>query len=127
MCTLNVMETKVNSKILLTVFFVVLLASPFIISNYGKWTSDLDSTLNRESALERFGFYMEDVTAEWAVDFTHQVPSLDPRLNHIMPQIASVGASVSIADFNNDGLQDFYVTSSAHGSHNGLYKNLGDG
>jgi len=121
------METKGKSKIVLSVFFVVLLAAPFIISNYGQWTSGSDSTLNREIALERFGFYMEDVTGEWGVDFTHQAPSLDPQLDHIMPQIASVGASVSVADFNNDGLQDFYVTSSAHGSHNGLYKNLGDG
>lgn len=121
------MKAENRSKILLTAFFVVLLATPFIISNYEKWSSVSDSELNRQKALEQYGFYLEDVTREWGIDFVHQAPELDAQLNHIMPQIASVGASVSVVDFNNDGLRDFYVTNSAHGSNNALYKNLGDG
>jgi hypothetical protein len=42
-------------------------------------------------------------------------------------QIASVGASVSICDFDNDGWNDIYFTNSANGSKNALYHNLHNG
>jgi hypothetical protein len=44
-----------------------------------------------------------------------------------MPQVASTGASVAVADFDRDGWQDFYLTNSADNSHNRLYRNGGDG
>ena len=44
-----------------------------------------------------------------------------------MPQVASMGASVAVADFDRDGWQDFYLTNSAEGSLNRLYRNNGDG
>jgi hypothetical protein len=44
-----------------------------------------------------------------------------------MPQIASMGAAVAVADFDRDGWQDFYVTTSAEGGLNRLYRNQGDG
>ena len=37
------------------------------------------------------------------------------------------GLGVSIVDFDRDGLSDIYVTNSAIGSKNALYRNLGDG
>ena len=61
------------------------------------------------------------------IDFVHQAPKLDAKLDHIMPQIASMGASVAVADFDRDGWQDFYTTDSGEGSRNRLYRNLGDG
>lgn len=115
-----------KSKIGLFVFFAVLLAAPYIIANYDVWSASANANLDQQTALERHGFYMEDVTAEWGVDFKHQAPQLDSKLKHIMPQVASVGASVSVVDFNNDSLQDFYVTNSAYGAKNALYKNNGD-
>ena len=57
----------------------------------------------------------------------HQAPELDPRLNHIMPQVASMGASVSIVDFDHDGWPDIYVTTSKEGAKNALYRNQHDG
>src|SRR6185295_13981495 len=51
----------------------------------------------------------------------------DKKLDHIMPQVASTGAAVSVADFDRDGWQDFYVTNSAEGSRNRLYRNNGNG
>jgi hypothetical protein len=120
------MEQSKSSKILLAIFFAVLLAAPYLIANYGKWTR-METNVDRQAALDRYGFYLEDVTSEWDIDFTHHGPELDPKLDHIMPQVASVGAGVSVVDFNNDGLQDFYITNSAHGEPNALYKNLGDG
>jgi len=44
-----------------------------------------------------------------------------------MPQVASTGAAVAVADFDKDGWQDFYVTDSREGSLNRLYRNKGDG
>jgi hypothetical protein len=75
----------------------------------------------------RFGFRLAQVAREVGVDFVHEAPTFDARLGHIMPQVASVGASVTVADFDRDGWQDFYVTSSAEGSLNRLYRNARDG
>ncbi|MCW9706507.1 CRTAC1 family protein [Fodinibius salsisoli] len=119
------MKTK-KSKIGLFVFFAILLATPYIIANYDVWSVDSNAAFDQQTALDRHGFYMEDVTEAWGVDFKHQAPKLDAKLEHIMPQVASVGASVSVVDFNNDGLQDFYVTNSAYETDNALYKNNGD-
>ena len=61
------------------------------------------------------------------IEFVHQAPTFDARLEHIMPQIAAMGAAVAVADFDRDGWQDFYVTNSAEGGCNRLYRNKGDG
>jgi hypothetical protein len=44
-----------------------------------------------------------------------------------MPEVASMGASVSIVDFDRDGWPDIYVTDSKEGSKNRLYRNMHDG
>jgi enediyne biosynthesis protein E4 len=41
--------------------------------------------------------------------------------------VASMGASIAVADFNRDGWADFYATNSAEGGQNHLYRNRGDG
>jgi hypothetical protein len=115
-----------KSKIGVIAFFIILLAAPYILANYDVWKESGQATTDHQTAIERHGFYMEDVTAEWGVEFVHKAPTLDKKLDHIMPQIASVGASVSVVDFNNDGLQDFYVTNSDYGTSNALYKNNGN-
>src|SRR6185295_15885194 len=61
------------------------------------------------------------------LDFQHEAPTLDPKLGHIMPQVASMGAAVSVVDFDNDGFADLYATNSKEGSKNRLYRNRGDG
>ncbi len=78
-------------------------------------------------ALVRYGFRLDEVARASGVTFTHAAPIFDARLDHIMPQIASTGASVAVADFDRDGWQDFYLTNSAEGSLNRLYRNQGDG
>lgn len=44
-----------------------------------------------------------------------------------MHEVASMGAAVSVVDFNCDGWEDFYVTNSRQGSANALYQNLANG
>jgi enediyne biosynthesis protein E4 len=75
----------------------------------------------------RFGFRLEESARKRGVDFVHEAPTFDSRLEHIMPQVASTGAAVAVADFDRDGWQDFYVTNSGEGSLNRLYRNQGDG
>ena len=69
----------------------------------------------------------EEASGAAGVHFVHQAPTLDSRLNHIMPQVASMGASVSIVDFDHDGWPDIYVTTSKEGAKNALYRNMHDG
>ena len=77
--------------------------------------------------IARYGFTLQEVAHRSGIDFTHQSPTLDPKLAHIMPQVASMGASVTVADFDKDGWPDIYVTDSAEGSKNRLYHNNHDG
>ena len=78
-------------------------------------------------SLARYGFRLDEVSKRIGVDAVHQAPTFDRQLEHIMPQVAAMGAAVAVADFDRDGWQDFYVTNSAEGSRNHLYRNLGDG
>jgi len=78
-------------------------------------------------AIRRYGFQLQQVSREAGIDFVHQGPTFDHQLDHIMPQIASTGASVSVADFDRDGWPDIYTTTSSDGGLNRLYRNKGDG
>jgi hypothetical protein len=85
------------------------------------------TTGHDEAAAARFGFHLQESAKALGVDFVHQAPTFDARLSHIMPQVASTGASVAVADFDRDGWLDFYATNSAEDSLNRLYRNNGDG
>ena len=75
----------------------------------------------------RYGFRLTESATKRRIDFVHQAPTLDAKLAHIMPQVASMGAAVSLVDVDADGLPDLYVTNSKEGSRNRLYRNRGDG
>jgi len=113
------------SKIILIIFFLALLATPFIVKRF--YNSENKMAVDKESALKRYGFYFEEISKQSGVNFTHQSPKLDAKLDHIMPQIASMGAGVSVVDFDRDGWNDFYLTNSGEGSFNALYRNNRDG
>jgi hypothetical protein len=85
------------------------------------------SVTREPDAASRFGFRLQEVAKASGIDFVHQAPTFDARLAHIMPQVASTGAAVSVVDFDRDGWQDLYVTNSGEGSLNHLYRNRGDG
>ncbi len=97
------MSTNLLGKIILGIFFLALLATPYAIEQMGKQSGNTGNAVNKEEAMKRYGFYLQEVSEDVGVDFVHKAPQLDPKLEHIMPQIASVGASVSVVDFNNDG------------------------
>lgn len=113
-------------RLILAVFFVGLLATPAAM----RWWSARHSqnkVLDLKTALQRHGFYLQEVSEAAGVHFVHQGPTLDHKLDPIMPEVASMGAAVSIVDFDRDGWPDIYVTNSAIGSKNALYHNNHDG
>ena len=79
------------------------------------------------TAVARYGFRFQESAQAAGIDFTHTAATFDPKLQHIMPQVSSMGAAVSIVDFDRDGWPDIYVVNSGEGSHNALYRNLGNG
>src|SRR5262245_45708494 len=109
-----------------TVLFLAAVASvPVLNRSYAKNVSDRPS--DPSGSVARYGFRLDEVAKRIGVDAIHQAPTFDRQFDHIMPQVASMGAAVAVADFDRDGWQDFYVTNSGEGSRNHLYRNLGDG
>lgn len=120
------MNREIGIKILVISIFITLLFIPFGMKKYDEFINT-ESFNDMSEVQDRYGFYLEDVTEQVGVNFTHQRAIVDDELEHILPQISSVGASVSVADFNKDGHQDLYFTNSEFGAKNALYKNNGDG
>lgn len=118
------MTKRTILRTVLALVFVGLMAAPFLVQH---WSSGNGDALDRTTALERYGFVLDNVASEVGIDFTHEAPDLDPSLDHIMPEVAQVGASVSVADVDRDGYADLYVTNSKYGTENALYRNRGDG
>ena len=112
---------------MLGIFFVGLVVSPLVLKRLAARRTAERSNTDAKTALARHGFYLQEVSQAAGIKFVHQAPELDPKLEPIMPEVASMGASVSIVDFDRDGWSDIYVVNSADGSKNALYRNMGDG
>lgn len=108
---------------ILVLLFCSLLGSVFVL----RPSTDDPAQPLRDVAMTSYGFFLEEVSKKVGIDFIHQGPVLDAKLDHIMPIAAAMGASVSVVDFDRDHLSDLYVANSAAGSKNALYRNKGDG
>ena len=116
------------ARIILTVVFVGMLAIPAAMRRVTSRRSlPAAAHTDCQSALTRYGFCFEEVSKQAGIHFVHEAPVLDAKLSGIMPEVASMGASVSIVDYNRDGWPDIYVTNSRIGSLNHLYRNNHDG
>lgn len=122
------MKQKLVLQGLLAVIFAGLLVTPLFVNRMNKRHHQENAVaLDESESLARHGFYLQEVSHAAGIDFVHQAPVLDARLNPIMPEVASMGASASVVDFDKDGWPDIYVTNSAYGSMNRLYRNMHDG
>src|SRR5215212_3673302 len=121
------MSSRKLARISLVLVFITLLAVPLIMKRLASRREAMAGTLGETAALNRYGFHLDKVSNASGINFTHQAPTLDHQLDHIMPQVASMGAAVSVVDFNRDGWADLYVTNSGEGSKNALFKNNTDG
>lgn len=68
----------------------------------------------------------QDVTRGAAVGHRHHGPALDERLRNLGPWFSALGAGGAVADVDNDGFEDIYLTDSLRGKPNVLYHNNGD-
>lgn len=110
------------------VVFVGLLLTPLVIKREAsRRAHSQDAQLGKAAAIARHGFFLDEVSHAAGVDFVHQAPVLDSKLDPIMPEVAVMGASVSVVDFDRDGWPDLYVTNSKYGATNRLYRNQHDG
>ena len=121
------MKASRTTRFFLAILFVGMLATPLAIRQVSARREAAQAKLDESQALARYGFHLQEVSQQAGVHFVHQAPTLDAKLDGIMPEVASMGASVSIVDFDRDGWPDLYVTNSTTGSQNPLYRNMHDG
>jgi enediyne biosynthesis protein E4 len=115
------------ARLILILLFAGLIAIPVLINRVSARKRAAAADAGANSALARYGFYFQEVSKQAGVNFIHHAPVLDPQLAPIMPEVASMGASVSIVDYDRDGWPDIYVTNSREGTMNALYHNNHDG
>jgi hypothetical protein len=116
-----------GAKILVVAIFVGLLASLLWLRHVETRRNRGNTNVDAQAALARRGFYLQEVSRAAGINFVHQAPTLDHKLDHIMPMVASMGAAVSIVDFDRDGWPDIYVCNSGESTKNALYRNQRDG
>ena len=112
---------KPYARAALAVVLLGLLATPALMRRLGRRAAPTGAQASAH------GFTLTESAHASGIDFTHEAPTLDEKLAHIMPQVSAMGAAVSVADFDRDGHDDLYVTNSREGSRNRLFRNRGDG
>src|SRR5580698_9862983 len=110
---------SVTVRVLVTIFFIGLLAIPYFVRRYSPEQQSTSAMIDHVAALARYGFYLQEVSHAAGIDFVHEAPVLDSKLAHIMPEVASMGASVTVVDFDRDGWPDLYVN-----MHDGTFKDV---
>src|SRR5260370_26213165 len=66
------------------------------------------SMFDSQGAISLPSFLLQELSHRAGVAVTHQKVLLDHQLDNIMPWMASVGAAVCAADYNNDGFVDVF-------------------
>jgi enediyne biosynthesis protein E4 len=115
-----------SARAIVALVFVGLLLTPLLIRRFGQPAAVATSSSSADP-LAQYGFRLRESAKAAGLDAVHEAPTLDAQLSHIMPQVASMGAAVSVVDVDADGLSDLYVTNSKEGSKNRLFRNKGDG
>jgi hypothetical protein len=118
---------KLSVRAVLTLIFVGLLLTPLAMRRLNRPGATIAPGEAASDPVQQYGFRMTESSKAAGLDMVHGAPTLDPKLAHIMPQVASMGAAVAVVDVDRDGRSDLYVTDSAEGGKNRLYRNRGDG
>lgn len=118
-------QKKLAQTITIIIFVGLLIGTA--LPSRQKLFSERDLGKQKELSLKKYGFFLQPDDKSTDINFKHSSPDLDPKLKNIAPQIASMGASVSIVDFDNDGWDDIFFTDSKTGSLNALYRNMHNG
>lgn len=70
--------------------------------------------------------WFDDVTERAGIHHRHTNRSFKNPFAHIMEGYTALGAAAAAADFDGDGFEDLFVTDSAEGGRNRLYRNNGN-
>jgi hypothetical protein len=114
-------------RIALALLFAALVAGPLVYKHVQGRNQISPTAQDSASVLNRYGFSFQESSKAAGINFKYVNPVFDPKLQHIMPEVASMGAAVSVVDFDHDGWPDIYVTNGGEGSKNALYRNMHDG
>ena len=85
------MEVVTQHKLARTwigIVFVCLLAIPLLYKYVVHKRQSSGMAQNRALALSHYGFDMQEVSRQIGINFVHKAPTLDPKLKHIMEQVA---------------------------------------
>ena len=82
------MSSRKLARIILVLVFITLLAVPLIMKRLASRRERIAGSIGEAAALNRYGFHLDEVSHACGINFTHQAPTLDHRLDHIMPQVA---------------------------------------
>jgi hypothetical protein len=121
------MKDSGTARLILGLVLAALLTIPVLLKHRPAGQLPGTRPHTPQEALAQHGFHLDEIAHKAGIDFVHHAPTLDRQLDPIMPEVASLGAAVSIVDFDHDGWPDIYVTNSCVGCKNALYRNLGDG
>ncbi|MGH6690898.1 MAG: FG-GAP repeat domain-containing protein, partial [Gammaproteobacteria bacterium] len=72
------------------------------------------------------GSWFEEVADRAGIRHKHTNRSFNNAYAHIMKGYTALGAAVAVGDYNDDGFEDFFATTSEDNGKNLLYRNNGD-
>jgi hypothetical protein len=84
------------------------------------------AALSANAPVPSEGPWFEDVTTAAGVNQPHTNRRFENPYAHIMSGYTALGAAAAVADFDGDGFDDLFVTDSAAGGRNHLYRNNGN-
>src|SRR5690242_6192937 len=93
-------KTAAMKQAVVTVFFLALLATPAVVRALNPKPGGLSG--GGTDSVAKYGVSFREVSKEVGINFVHRGPTLDPKIAHIMPIIASMGAAVAVVDFDRD-------------------------
>jgi enediyne biosynthesis protein E4 len=82
------------ARAILGIVFIALLVAPLALKRLAARRTAERSNADARTSLARHGFHLEEVSQAAGIRFVHEAPELDPKLKPIMPEVASMGASV---------------------------------
>lgn len=113
-------------KSVLSVLFAGMLGASWWLDRH-PFGAQVAGEIPQAEALQRYGFVLSEEAAARGLRFTHHAPRLDPAIRNVEPHVAGMGAAVSVADADGDGLADLYLTNSDFGRPNALFLQQADG